>query len=701
MFPSALKKYLHLPHFFDEDKERTASFLRIFLFVILVTSVLIILIALSSNWSPMLLLVSAVFVLTLLSLTLLHFGHLKLASIITILYLTFGLSYSAYIGDGIHDIGVIAFPVIIIMASMLFGTKLFIVFSSLPILFLGIISLSRYYHNYPEAYENEYLVEFIVFSLILAVTAVGIRIITLYELKHLNKAKQEKLKYHHIFENIQDVYYEHTIEGKILEISPSVEVFSHYKRSDIIGKNVDEFFSYPNEAQKVLKLLMNQGLIANMETSLKDKQGSVIYVLVNAKLITDEWGRPEKMVGSMIDITHKKILEAQLRQVQKMDAIGRLAGGIAHDFNNILTVISGYNNLLKETLKNHPDSMEKLNEIQKASDRATSLIGQLLAFSRKQITKLELLDINLLITESVKMLRRLIGENIKIDLKLGEHLPNILADRNQIEQILVNLVLNARDAINDRRDEGVKKRITIETKRQYLDKKFVQMHLGCQTGERVMFAVSDNGKGMNREIISKIFEPFFTTKEVGKGTGLGLATIYGIVKQNKANIYVDSKPNQGSSFNIYWPLAAEKKIASKPDDSKILIPGHETILLVEDDNSVRKFICIALNNLGYQVHECSNGEEAQKYIMETHIHFDLLITDVVMPGMDGFALAKKVRETDPGIKVIFTTGYTDTGLLEEQPKEAAYELIPKPFSITDLSSVVRKVLGKEAAAVED
>jgi two-component system cell cycle sensor histidine kinase/response regulator CckA len=472
-------------------------------------------------------------------------------------------------------------------------------------------------------------------------------------------------------------------------------VFSHYKRDNIIGKNMSDFFTYPQEAQKVIKLLMNQGQIANIETSIRDKHGNIIYVLVNAKVITDESGKPEKVVGSMIDITQRKILEAELRQAQKMDAIGRLAGGVAHDFNNILTVISGYSNLLSENLKAYPQYLEKLNEIRKASDRATSLIRQLLAFSRKQLTKPELLDINTLIMESVQMLKRLIGEDIHIDLNLGDHLPGILADRNQIEQILVNLLLNARDAINDRRDEGVNRLITIETKKETLDKKFVTTHLGCSIGERVMFAVNDNGIGMSREIISKIFEPFFTTKEVGKGTGLGLATIYGIVKQNKANIYVYSEPLQGASFKIYWPLAENKKISLKPDDSKTLIPGYETILLVEDDNSVRKLICITLNNLGYQVHEFSNGEESEKFIKETDIDFDLLITDVVMPGMDGVTLAKKIREIDAGIKVIFTTGYTDSRLFKEHTIEDVFEMMPKPFSVTDLSSMVRKVLGKE------
>jgi two-component system cell cycle sensor histidine kinase/response regulator CckA len=691
-----LKRYLQLPHFLNEDKDRIAGFLHILLLTILLASTLIILIALVNNWLPTLQLIGVVFGLTLISIVLLHFGYLKLVSVLTVLYLTFSLSYSAYIGDGIHDIGVIALPVIIIVASMLFNTRLFIIFSSLPIVTLGLISLNRYYGKHPELYESEYFGEFLVFSLILGVTAVAIRMITVYESNHLNKAKQEKLKYHHIFEHIQDVYYEHAMNGQILEISPSVEMLSKYKRDEIIGKNIAAFFNNPLMMQRVLKLLASEREIVNMEAGLKDKNGSIIYALVNAKVIIDATGKQEKVVGSMIDITQRKILEAQLRQVQKMDAIGRLAGGVAHDFNNILTVISGYGNLLKENLEDRPASMEKLNEILKASDRAAALTGQLLAFSRKQITKPEILDINILIKDSVKMLQRLLGEDFNINLKFDEKMPNILADRNQIEQILVNLLLNARDAINDRREsgEGVKKVITIETKKVYLNKQFVHTHLGSSEGERVMFAVNDNGIGMNREVINRIFEPFFTTKEVGKGTGLGLATIYGIVKQNEANIYVDSEPNKGTSFKIFWPLATGKKIYSKPDDTKMLIQGDETVLLVEDDASVRKFIYIALNNLGYQVHEFNNGEDAERFINNTDINFDLLITDVIMPGMDGFTLAKKVIERYEGIKVIFTTGYADSILLKERTKNGNFTLLTKPFNMTELSSKVREILEK-------
>lgn len=424
------------------------------------------------------------------------------------------------------------------------------------------------------------------------------------------------------------------------------------------------------------------------------KDGTTFPVLIYSNAIYSD-NKPVGLRGLIIDISQQKQLEQQFQQAQKMEAVGQLAGGVAHDFNNLLTVISGYSSmlLLREDLDKA--GKERLEQIKKAADKAESLTRQLLAFSRKQIAQPKVVDINKILKDSTTMLTRLIGEDISIELHLADHLPLILVDPHQIEQIMINLIVNARDAIQDNASEEAPKIISVETKNAGFDSEYAKNHPDCSEGPRVLLSVSDTGMGMEQEVLEKIFEPFFTTKEVGKGTGLGLSTVYGIVKQNKANIHVYSEPGQGTTFKIYWPLAEKQMEELNTGLSSHLYHGEETILLVEDDESVRKFACDSLQSMGYTVFNAKDAEQALTLLKADNFKPVLIITDLIMPGMDGQELSRRVKKSHPDLKVIFSSGYTDNHIMKSGFIEEGVHFIQKPYSISTLSAKVREVLDNQ------
>lgn len=379
--------------------------------------------------------------------------------------------------------------------------------------------------------------------------------------------------------------------------------------------------------------------------------------------------------------------EEQLRQAQKLEAIGQLAGGVAHDFNNLLTVITGYSDILIQSIRESDPNLPRVEEIKKAAERAASLTRQLLAFSRKQVLQPRVFDLNTLVADMGKMLRRLIGEDIELATALTEDPVQVNADPGQIEQVLMNLVVNARDAL----PQGGK--ITIETAPVEIDHAYAGMHVAVRPGPYIMLAVSDNGSGMDEETRKHIFEPFFTTKEQGKGTGLGLSTVYGIVKQSEGNIWVYSEPGQGTTFKVYLPQVAaaapepEAVVAEAPMPS-----GLETILVVEDEDVVRGLVRHILQDAGYKVLDAGRGEDAIRLCAEDGQAIDLLLTDLVMPEMTGREVAGRSSELRPGLKVLFMSGYTDDAIVHHGALEANVDFIQKPFTPADLARKVRKVL---------
>ncbi|MCK5057998.1 MAG: PAS domain S-box protein [Candidatus Aminicenantes bacterium] len=424
------------------------------------------------------------------------------------------------------------------------------------------------------------------------------------------------------------------------------------------------------------------------------KDGKEIEVEVSTSHIKYKGGIATQ--GILHDITERKSLEQQLRHSNKMESIGTLAGGIAHDFNNLLTVINGHAEMtLMKCEKDHP-LYKNIVWILHAGKKAENLTRQLLAFSRRQITEPKIIDINILISDLDKMMRRLIGEDISMGINLIQDIALIKADQSQIEQIIINLIVNARDAINQRTDLASEKKITLETDQVYLDESYVSKHVGSQTGLHIIISVSDNGIGMDEETKNKIFEPFFTTKEIGQGTGLGLATVYGIVKQNQGSIYVYSEQGQGTTIKIYWPSTEEKKVSDVTEKtSEDKLAGNETVLLVEDDKGVIDFAYAVLEELGYSVYRASNGKKALELTREKNIQFDLVITDLIMPEMNGKELAAALKKLYPEILIIFTSGYTDNHIIHSGPLDKGVNFIQKPYSVQMLAQKVRKILDKK------
>jgi PAS domain S-box-containing protein len=424
--------------------------------------------------------------------------------------------------------------------------------------------------------------------------------------------------------------------------------------------------------------------------------GNIRWLNARAKLFYDKSGNPLRIVGVNMDVTEHKqaqterrMLEEQLLQSQKMESIGRLAGGVAHDFNNLLTAILGYSQLLQRRLGVNDVLQSEISEIIKAAQRAENLTRQLLAFSRKQTLQPKVLDINYVITDLHKMLSRLIGEDIDLIMNLKPDLWRVKVDPGQIEQVIVNLVINARDAM------PVGGKLSITTNHLTIENDDTFKELGIIRGNYIRVTIKDNGCGMDATTKAHIFEPFFTTKESGKGTGLGLATVYGVVKQSGGHITVHSKVNQGTTFHIYLP-SVEQNAEAAPDgeNGDSPVPGSETILLAEDDPFVRTLSARVLRDQGYTVIETTNGEDALKLVREnTEQIIHLLMTDVIMPRMSGKQLSEEVKQLRPDIKILYTSGYVDTSLLDYGVLDTNIPFLQKPFTPLTLARTIHEALG--------
>jgi signal transduction histidine kinase/CheY-like chemotaxis protein len=385
----------------------------------------------------------------------------------------------------------------------------------------------------------------------------------------------------------------------------------------------------------------------------------------------------------------KEGLQEQLRQSQKMEAIGRLAGGVAHDFNNLLTVITGYCELSLLDLSKDDPGRQKLNEIAKAAERAGNLTRQLLAFSRRQILEMKVVNLNIILNDLDKMLHRVVGEDIDFKTVFADELGLVKVDPGQIEQVVMNLVVNARDAM----PQGG--RLTLETANTELDEGYTRSHVGVASGAYVMLSVNDTGIGMTKEVKEQIFDPFFTTKEKGKGTGLGLSTVYGIVKQSGGDIYVYSEPGKGTTFAVYLPRVFEPLEELKEEVPVEKIPqGNETVLVVEDEDSVRAVAVDILRAQGYKVLEATGGGEALIICEEEKNPIHLILTDVVMPQMNGPQVIERLMQVRQDFKVLYMSGYADETVLHHRLLERGVTVIHKPFTVEKLARKVREVLDK-------
>ncbi len=498
-------------------------------------------------------------------------------------------------------------------------------------------------------------------------------------------------RYRSIFENALEGIFVSTPEGRILAVNPAFARMLGYESpeelTDLVRDVSRQLYVHPQRREELLQELKEKKEARGFESELLRRDGSRIWISANVRAVAGADGRPQRLEGVVQDITEQKQLADQLRQAQKIEAVGQLAGGVAHDFNNLLTAITGYTDFVLEQVEPESQLKGDVEEIKKATERAAALTRQLLAFSRQQMMQPVVLNLNVLVNGMEGMLRRLIGENIELVTVCAPDLAPVKADPHQLEQVILNLVVNARDAM----PEGG--RLTIETASAELDDAFVQKHVGAQPGACVQLAVSDTGAGMDAEVQKHLFEPFFTTKEKGKGTGLGLSTVYGIVKQSGGYISVYSEPGHGSCFKVYLPQAAQP-VLKQPAQT---VPaktagGTETILLVEDEEAVRGLAAKVLRAKGYAVLEAGDGQEAQAVLKEHKGALDLLLTDVVMPRMGGPELAKSLRGLHRRLKVLFMTGYTDHSAFREGTLPPGTGLIQKPFSPQALAQKVREIL---------
>jgi two-component system cell cycle sensor histidine kinase/response regulator CckA len=480
-----------------------------------------------------------------------------------------------------------------------------------------------------------------------------------------------------------------SFEGRFLQVNPALQRMLGYEApgellSATLGPDV---FRQPADFQRLVELLRSSGEFKDVEVEWKRKDGAPITVRCSGRSLDEDRDASPCFEVFAEDVTERRVLECQLRMAAKMEAIGRLSGGIAHDFNNLLGVIIGYSQILRRKLGEDSSLREHAEEVEKAGQRAVSLTRQLLAFSRQQILTPAVLNLNTLVSDMEKMLPRLIGEDIRVSVNLGPEIGSVKADAGQIEQVVMNLAVNARDAMPG----GGK--LVVETANIELDEAYARQHPGAKPGRYVMLVVTDSGMGMSAETLAHIFEPFFTTKEVGKGTGLGLATVYGVVKQSGGYIWVSSEIGKGASFQIFLPRveesAAPNVARTAPAENS---QGTETVLLVEDADALRKLARSFLVDHGFEVITASNGEEAVQVAMNHNGHIDLLLTDVVMPGMNGRVLADRLLSKRPGLKVVFISGYTDSFIAGHGVLEPGTHLLHKPFTEDALIRKIREVL---------
>ena len=478
--------------------------------------------------------------------------------------------------------------------------------------------------------------------------------------------------------------------GRLRDANPAlIGMLGYQSTEQVMALDPErDVFLRPDELARLMREAKSKAKIDNFEVKWKRKDGSILTVRLSGRVVsTTEQG--EGLLELIAeDVTEKRVLEDQFRQAQKMEAVGRLAGGVAHDFNNLLMVVSGYTEVLLEKLDPANPLHAKVEAIQQAADRATTLTRQLLAFSRKQLLELKVVDLNAIVHDMERLLRPLIGENIELTTSLGQNLGHTRADAGQLEQVIMNLVVNAKDAMPD----GGK--ITIQTASAELDDLYHREHTYVQPGSYVMLSVSDTGCGMDKETQSRIFEPFFTTKEKGKGTGLGLSTVYGIIKQSGGYIFAHSEPDHGTTFRIYLPRVEDA--AETTDNVKAastVLEGTETVLLVEDEESVRQLVSETLASRGYKVLEAENGEDALK-LAATAGTIHLMITDVVMPGISGRELARELIKMRPQIRVLFLSGYSEDAVLHQGVLEPDTAFLQKPFTLQHLAKKVREILAR-------
>ena len=478
-------------------------------------------------------------------------------------------------------------------------------------------------------------------------------------------------------------------------------------RFEFVNRALREMLGYPEEAllaaslsnhifakatnwDELIDLLKRDRRLHAQETYMQRADQSTVRVRLTAYLQTNQLGEPDEVEAYVEDLTEQSALEQQIRSVQRLEAVGRLAGGIAHDFNNILVVIQLSTELMLGQVTPDSPLARSLLQVAKAADRAAALTKQMLAFSRRQVMQPRVVNINAVVNDTLHMLRRIIGEDIQLVTHLAESLANATLDPDQLSQVVFNLAVNARDAMPQ---GGV---LHLETSNVELGSDYAQEHPPVQPGRYVMLAVTDTGTGIASTDLPRIFDPFFTTKEIGKGTGLGLSIVYGIVKQSGGYIWVYSEPGLGTTFKLYFPVTDRKSEKAPPRQETGARPDGEVVLVVEDDAVIRSSVCKCLEHLGYKVLEAESGEAGLKVCRENPGHVDLVLTDLVMPGMSGGGLAAALQKEFPQLQVLFTSGYTPDVSVRRELLRDQNSFLEKPYTVAVLATAVRDALAKKS-----
>ncbi|HYM75276.1 MAG TPA: PAS domain S-box protein [Candidatus Dormibacteraeota bacterium] len=521
-------------------------------------------------------------------------------------------------------------------------------------------------------------------------TFVARQLASAVEIKRNEQAlRRSEARYRSLVQSSVYGIYRSSLEGRFLDVNPAlINMLGYASAEEVLLLDPEkDVFAQSEEHARLIDEFRCSGRLDGFEVKWKRKDGSAITVRVSGRAVSSADEPADVLEAIAEDVTDRRALEDQLRQAQKMEAVGRLAGGVAHDFNNLLMVISGYAEVILAELDLSSPLHEKGRAIQLAADRATTLTRQLLAFSRKQLLELKVVDVNAIVQDMERLVRPLIGENVELVTMLAPQAAHTRADAGQLEQVIMNLVVNAKDAM----PSGG--RLLIQTQTTVVDENHRRGQQFIRLDSYVMLSVSDTGMGMDRETQSRIFEPFFTTKEKGKGTGLGLSTVYGIVKQSGGYVIVQSEVGRGTTFHIYLPLvegAAEQSSVSVQDTAS---GGTETVLLVEDEESVRQLVRDTLTARGYRVVEAEHGEAGVAAAAALQGKIDLVITDVVMPGMGGREMVKLLAQTRPDTKVLYLSGYTEDAIVNDGSIEKGTAFLQKPFTLQNLSRKVREVLG--------
>jgi len=521
-------------------------------------------------------------------------------------------------------------------------------------------------------------------------TFVARQLASAVEIKRNEQAlRRSEARYRSLVQSSVYGIYRSSLEGRFLDVNPALITMLGYESAEEILQldPENEVFAHAEEHTRLIEEFRRTGRLDGIEVKWKRKDSSSVTVRISGRAVSSADEPADVLEAIAEDVTDRRVLEDQFRQAQKMEAVGRLAGGVAHDFNNLLMVISGYAEVILAGLDFRHPLHEKGRAIQQAADRATTLTRQLLAFSRKQLLELKVVDVNAVVQDMERLLRPLIGENVEFDAKLSPEAAHTRADAGQLEQILMNLVVNAKDAMPN----GGK--LTMQTQNIVVDENHRRGQTFIRPGQYVMLSVSDTGMGMDKETQSRIFEPFFTTKEKGKGTGLGLSTVYGIVKQSGGYVLVQSEEGRGTKFQIYLPRVEGIAEKHAPQSTPAILGGSETVLLVEDEESVRQLVRDTLTAKGYRVVEAENGEAGLAAAAQHQGKIDLVITDVVMPGIGGRELIKQLAELRPETKVLYLSGYTEDAIISEGTIEREAAFLQKPFTLKSLSQKVREVLG--------